>query len=133
MSFYSLGGYTSAVVCLITGTRQVTSIYTSSYTLSQKQKITGFFLLLATGVTWLTWQGPISLLPLMASSISTVSAFFANSVVLRKRRFFSDALWIINAIALENYANLVSSALSVLINGLTLKKNIKYASLAVKR
>lgn len=127
LSFALMHEMTSSLVCVVITLRLASSLRAHQYNRSRKMGLTATFLGMAVAASWITWQGPVSLLPLAASAISTVSSFFATSIVLRQRRFLSDALWITNAILLGNLASLISSLSSFAINAITLKKNIQYA------
>jgi uncharacterized membrane protein len=124
ISYFLLGGYTSAAVIVIISIRQFVGIYNHHFSYLTKVILCSLFILLSIIMAWFTWHGWVSTLPVIASIISTISWFFATSVVLRKRRFISDLIWILNAIILHNYSNLISTTISIFVNLYTIKKNI---------
>lgn len=69
-------------------------------------------------VSLLTWQGPISLLPMTGMSLATIGMWQRDEQRIRKIIFFSWPLWLIYNILVGSYAGVVNElliAVSILI------------------
>jgi len=113
VQMFLLGGYTGALVDLVSGARNFLF-----YKLVEKGKSTlpviiAFgIVVIAIGIT--TWEGAISLLPVMAKLITTVSYGMKNERLLRYITMPSCFFWIAYNIIMGGWEGMIGDSLSLL-------------------
>ncbi len=92
--YFALGAYTAAWMDLVSSLRNYLFYWFVDRKKSTLPVMIGFCLLLCT-ITATTWAGPLSLIPLLAKVISTVSYGMKDERLLRFITLPSCILWVI--------------------------------------
>jgi signal transduction histidine kinase len=82
-----------------------------------------------TGVLWLTWSGPVSLLPWISALNATYAYFYLTGARLRVQVMLSTGLWLLNAIVLGSIGGVAMNAASLGISLWTIMR-LKRAAVA---
>jgi hypothetical protein len=109
-----LGAWTAAFTM---GTTALRTMFSGSLKqpLRKHAAAVGFVLLFA-GITAITWQGPVSLLPAFAVINTTLALFYLNNRWMRVALLVSGASWIANDIFWQAWPALVSECVATVLN-----------------
>lgn len=92
--YYLLGAETAALITIIISIRQFLA---SIVDIQTKSKMKNFLFSIFMGaniiILYYTWQGYISILPFLASTIATIGMFFVSGIALRKTILGAEASW----------------------------------------
>lgn len=108
---FLLGAVTGAVSYVLNLVRSV--CLASKFEWARGWKACAVICLLQFGVAWLTWSGPISLLPIAANIASTIGGYTHNARKIRiAGMFFNSPLWIIYDILVGSWAGIADEVVS---------------------
>ncbi len=124
--FYLIGAYPTMATTLVAVFREVTFVKSDKYPFLKKKIILIIFCCLFICAALLTWKGPQSLLPAIASSLATVAFFNKNISIIRGISFIVSLLMLLNGIAFNSFANIVNEIITMIsiIIGTLRAKNI---------
>jgi sterol desaturase/sphingolipid hydroxylase (fatty acid hydroxylase superfamily) len=105
--FILLGGYTGAAVNAIGATRNL--IFAKSKKIIKSSALLGVFLAVQLAVTILTWQGPISILALIGSWLSTLAFWQSDPRSIRRLIVFMPLFWLAYNFFIFSYVGMVSN------------------------
>lgn len=92
--FWLLDAHSAAILVWIAALRFFSSLF------SRSRLLLGFFISLVIICGYWTWDGPLTALSVLASLMSTTSAFLAGDRAFRKMMMLASGLWIVhNALA----------------------------------
>jgi hypothetical protein len=89
--FYLLGAFTGSAMNAVGGTRSY--IYSKVTPSIKNIWVLLFFTVLAIGATIWTWQGYISILPLLGSSSGAIAYWQSNPKIIRRLAMIAPPLW----------------------------------------
>ena len=115
-----LGAWTAGLTMAMTALRTVLTAGPSSR--NSKHAMTGIFVAVFTGLTVLSWQGPVSLLPAFAVINTTLALFYADNQRMRMILLASSAAWLANDLYWQAWPALVAEAVAILINLKTIQR-----------
>jgi len=110
--FVLLGGFTGAAMNLLAIARGVVYLQKRKYRWASERWIPALFgvLFVLTGV--LTWEGPISLLPMFSMVLSSVSLFISEERTIRLLSLIASPPWLVYDFLTGSAAGTVSEVLS---------------------
>lgn len=117
---YLLGAHTPCALSILSGFRTLTAVLSRAKSRRQQMPMYAVFsgLSLAAGVA--TWAGPISLLPMAGSQLSSFSTFFLKNTGLRIALVFSNLLWMGSAIYYSAWEQVFSLSAVLIATGVGL-------------
>lgn len=113
-----LGGVTAAVTMASTGLRSLLS--QQAMTGRRRHLAAAGFSALFAALTALSWQGPVSLLPLAATVNTTWALFYLDNKSMRVALLASSAAWIANDVLWQAWPALLAEAGAAALNIRTL-------------
>ncbi len=120
MMYVVLNAYTAAITITLTALRTLCAIY---FTKPQHQHtLSALFIALFTYMTFLSWQGPISLLPAFAVINTTVALFYLKDQQTRMLLIISSLAWLANDIYWQAWPAFIAEFVSLIININTILK-----------
>lgn len=66
--------------------------------------------------TFVTWQGYKSLIPLVASLISTIAFCYMNNENMRKMMVATSAFWLLNGLVWDSNSQMITELMKIIIN-----------------
>jgi hypothetical protein len=120
IQYVLLSAWTAGLTMAVTALRTTFSGRLHSKT-SQHVSAAGFILIFI-GLTWLSWQGPISLLPAFAVINTTLALFYFGNTGMRLSLIVSSLAWISNDIYWQAWPALIAEVVAVGINIRTIRK-----------
>lgn len=114
LQYLLLEAWTAGVTMAVTSLRTILSRYVTRKPLNHALAI-GFILLFA-GLTYLSWQGPVSLLPAFAVINTTIALFYLDNRPMRVALLASSAAWLVNDVYWQAWPALLAETVSIGIN-----------------
>lgn len=111
-----LGAMTAVGMALLLAARQGVSLARHRLPASTLRGLFATFLLAFTANALLTWQGWLSLLPWVASTLSTFAYLYLTGATLRKYIMAGDLAWAVYAVSADAWFHLVFLVCSTLLN-----------------
>lgn len=94
--FFLLGANGATVACFVSGTRNLTSIY------SKFKHLAIFFITLYVVLGYFRYESWIDLLPLSATIVTTIGFFYLEKIPMRLTVLYATSMWLIhNAIVMS--------------------------------
>jgi len=115
-----LGAWTAAFTMASTALRTLLSGWLETH--PHKSLAAIAFLCLFAGLTALSWQGPVSLLPAFAVINTTLALFYLGNRQMRMALLASSAAWIANDIVWQAWPALVAEVMAVGLNVRTIRR-----------
>ena len=109
-SFYMLHAYTGAIMNLLAAARSYVYV---RHLKRQDPKVLILFLVLLVAATALTWQGPISLLPLIGTASGTVAFWLINLRRTRKLTLISPPSWFVYDLLSGSYPGMFIEVINI--------------------
>lgn len=118
--YWLLDAFTAALTMACTALRTLLSAYLAAN--GFKHWAAAWFATLFAGLTAVSWQGPISLLPAFAVINTTWALFYLDNRRMRLALLASSMAWIANDYVWRAWPALVAESVAVLINLHTLRQ-----------
>ncbi len=112
--FLLLGAYTGALMNLIIALRNFVFEEKDHRSWANHAVWPPLFMALAAAVLALTWQGPISLLPVIATIIATYALWSGKPAFIRELLLFATLLWMPYTLAVGSYAGTITQIVMVI-------------------
>lgn len=109
-----IGAFTAAVITGVALARHIAAYALRHHGVELRDRMAIGFSLLGVVLGVVTWQGPVSLLPITASLASTWAAFRLSGIRLRLGHQGVNTLWLANAACLGSVTGMLSSCLLIL-------------------
>ncbi len=124
--YFLLEAYTASLVMLFTSFRTI-----ASYKIESKRARIGAFLgfsavFVLLGV--ISWQGWISLLPVIAIVNNTLALFLLNNLQMRVAFIVSTCLWIVHDLYWKAWVSIIAEMVGAFVNIATILTNWRYFS-----
>ena len=114
-----LGAWTAALTMASTALRTWLSGWLDTH---RHKHLAAFgFVLLFAGLTAVSWQGPVSLLPAFAVINTTLALFYLGNRAMRIALFASSAAWIANDLYWQAWPALLAEVVVVVLNLRTIR------------
>ncbi|MCK9605614.1 MAG: YgjV family protein [Methylomonas sp.] len=120
LQYVLLGAWTAGLSMAVTALRTLLSGLHPKK-LFKHASVVGFVVIFA-GLTHLSWQGYMSLLPAFAVSNTTLALYYFNNRAMRIALLASSAAWIINDVYWQAWPALIAESVAIGINIRTIRK-----------
>lgn len=114
LMYWLMSAWTAALTMMLTALRTLLSNIPSLAT--HRHSLSVGFVLVFMLITWLTWQGWVSLLPAFAVINTTLALFYLTEQSMRIMLLASSAAWIINDIYWQAWPALFAESVAMMIN-----------------
>ena len=122
LHFWMLGAPTTAAICVLTCSRQLSSLATPRMSPFAQHALTGFFYLAFTVAAVITWQGWLSLLPWACAMLCNFAYGSLQGTAMRKTLRVADGLALANGGVLGSIGAVITATLAIVLNSLTILK-----------
>lgn len=122
LHFWLLGAPTTAAVCALTCSRQLSSIAATRLSPLAQRALTGFYYVAFTAAAMVTWQGWISLLPWACAMLCNFAYGSLQGTAMRKTLRVADGLALANGGVLGSIGAVITATLAIVLNSLTILK-----------
>lgn len=113
LQFCLMGAYTGAVSLLVNILRNLLLLKIDQWDwVKSKVTMSGILLLLAV-MTILTWDGWISLLPLVSVGVTTIGYWTSNAQKLRLSQFFGSPCTLLYDILIHSWGGVISESITL--------------------
>ena len=107
--FFLLGAYTGSAMNMISVGRD--TVFIKAKGRKRSWALPGFFIVVFVGVGLLTWQGPISLLPITGMITGTIAFWQRKSKSIRWISLLSPPMWFIYNAVSGSYAGMLTEVI----------------------
>jgi hypothetical protein len=118
--FWLLGAPTTAAICALTCSRQLSSLVTTRFSPLAQKWVTGLFYAAFTLAAIVTWQGWISLLPWSCAMLCNFAYSSLQGTAMRKALRGADGLALANGCVVGSIGAVLTSTLAIVLNSLTI-------------
>lgn len=113
LHYAMLAAWTASATCLLIASRQILALIAPAMSAAARRLTAVSYCLVFTGVLWLTWAGPVSLLPWISALNATCAYFYLAGTRLRAQVMLSSGLWLLNALVLGSIGGVAMNAVSL--------------------
>ena len=113
LHYAMLSAWTASATCLLIASRQVLALIAPTMSATARSTAAISYCLVFTAVLWLTWAGPVSLLPWISALNATYAYFYLVGTRLRTQVMLSTGLWLLNAAILGSIGGVAMNILSL--------------------
>ena len=113
LHYAMLSAWTASATCLLIASRQVLALIAPTMSATARRTAAISYCLVFTAVLWLTWAGPVSLLPWISALNATYAYFYLVGTRLRTQVMLSTGLWLLNAAILGSIGGVAMNILSL--------------------
>ena len=114
MQYLLLHAWTAGINMFLTALRTIAPQHITSKPVIHY--MAGGFIVLFAGMTYCSWQGPVSLLPGFAVINTTVALFYLDNRTMRASLLASSVAWLANDLYWQAWPALVAETVSIAIN-----------------
>jgi hypothetical protein len=122
LHFWLLGAPTTAAICALTCTRQLSSLVTSRFPARVQAWLTGLFYAAFTGAALVTWEGWMSLLPWACAMLANFAYSSLHGTTMRKALRGVDGIAFANGCLVGSIGAVLTSTFSIVLNTITILK-----------
>ncbi len=113
LHYAMLSGWTASATCLLIASRQALALFAPAMSATARRTTAASYCFLFTAVLWLTWTGPVSLLPWISALNATYAYFYLVGIRLRTQVMLSTSSWLLNAAVLGSIGGVAMNILSL--------------------
>ena len=113
LHYAMLAAWTASATCLLIASRQILALVAPAMSAAARRITAVSYCSVFTGVLWLTWAGPVSLLPWISALNATYAYFYLAGTRLRAQVMLSTGLWLLNAVVLGSIGGVAMNAISL--------------------
>jgi hypothetical protein len=113
LHYTMLSAWTASATCLLIASRQVLTLIAPAMSATARRTTAVSYCIVFTAVLWLTWAGPVSLLPWISALNATYAYFYLGGIRLRAQVMLSTSLWLLNAAVLGSIGGIAMNIVSL--------------------
>jgi len=114
LHYFLLGAFSGALMNVVNMIREVIFQQKGSKKWAKSPLWAVVFVIMSLVSTLISWQGPISLLPALGSSIAVVGLWCSDTAHIRAFSFPGVSLWLIYSILTRSYTHMISNLITLL-------------------
>ena len=114
LHYFLLGAFSGALMNVVNMIREVIFQQKCSKKWAKSPLWAVVFVIMSLISTLISWQGPISLLPALGSSIAVVGLWCSDTAHIRAFSFPGVFLWLIYSILTRSYTHMISNLITLL-------------------
>lgn len=113
LHYAMLAAWTASATCLLIASRQILALIAPAMSAALRRITAVSYCSVFTVVLWLTWNGPVSLLPWISALNATYAYFYLAGARLRTQVMLSTGLWLLNAAVLGSIGGVAMNVVSL--------------------
>ncbi|MBQ8640696.1 MAG: YgjV family protein [Clostridia bacterium] len=125
LHYLLLGAYSGALMNLVNMIREVIFQCKTSKKWAGSPVWAVVFIGMSLFSTTLSWQGPVSILPALGSSIAVIGLWCSDTAHIRAFSFPGVFLWLIYSILIKSYTHMISNLITLVSIGIGICRDIR--------